>query len=116
MAKMTQMELEDLAGAKVAVLKEFLNAQPPIDNGEAVLAIWDKLYDSTVQSVVVDEIGPRLRRRSPQDARAGRRRLGAGRAARSGAARGCLAGGVLHKTDFQKLLFDDIKRPCMRRE
>lgn len=59
MAKMTQMELEDLADAKVAVLKEFLNAQPPIDNGEAVLAIWDKLYDSTVQSVVVETVdGP----------------------------------------------------------
>ena len=59
MAKMTQIELEDLADVKIEVLKEFLNAQPPIHNGEKVLEIWSRLYCDTVKSVVVETIdGP----------------------------------------------------------
>lgn len=56
MAKMTQIELEDLADVKIEVLKEFLNAQPPIHNGEKVLEIWSRLYCDTVKSVVVETI------------------------------------------------------------
>ena len=59
MAKMTQIELEDLADSKIEVLKEFLNAQPPIDNGEKVLEIWSRLYCDKVKSVELETVdGP----------------------------------------------------------
>ncbi|KAJ8603164.1 hypothetical protein CTAYLR_004601 [Chrysophaeum taylorii] len=56
---MDPLELEAYASAKVEVLKRFLAAQPPVDNGERVLEIWEELYDAKMASCVVETVdGP----------------------------------------------------------
>mmetsp|Transcript_43145 Transcript_43145/g.101365 ORF Transcript_43145/g.101365 Transcript_43145/m.101365 type:complete len:833 (+) Transcript_43145:86-2584(+) len=55
----SQMELEDLASDKVEILKKFLAAEPPQVNGEALLQMWDELYDEQMKSIVVETVkGP----------------------------------------------------------
>jgi len=54
---MSLIDFEDeIKEAKVEQLKKFLDAQPPIENGEAIIALWEKLYDDNMKSVIVETV------------------------------------------------------------
>ncbi len=56
----TPKDLEDLAKAKAALLKEFFQAEPPQTKGEDLVELWRQIYDEQVQSAVIEsvETGP----------------------------------------------------------
>jgi len=59
MTTMTPEELEIFAEGKTATMKRFLAAEPPNDNGESLLELWEDLYDKDVRSVIVNTVtGP----------------------------------------------------------
>jgi len=59
MAMISNAQLEDLAEEKAKQLKAFLETQPPVQNGEDLLRVWEQLYDEEMQKVVVKTVsGP----------------------------------------------------------
>jgi len=53
------IDLEDLAEVKAKLFAKFLETQPPKENGEDLLRLWEELYDEEMQKVVVKtEHGP----------------------------------------------------------
>uniref|UniRef100_A0A7S4WA74 Pyridine nucleotide-disulphide oxidoreductase N-terminal domain-containing protein n=1 Tax=Alexandrium monilatum TaxID=311494 RepID=A0A7S4WA74_9DINO len=56
---LSDAKLEELAEDKAKDLKTFLAAEPPKINGESLLALWERLYDETMRSIVVETLaGP----------------------------------------------------------
>mmetsp|Transcript_62803 Transcript_62803/g.141862 ORF Transcript_62803/g.141862 Transcript_62803/m.141862 type:complete len:839 (-) Transcript_62803:161-2677(-) len=52
-------QIEDIATAKIALFKKYLAAEPPAENGESILALWDQIYDDQIKSIVVETVnGP----------------------------------------------------------
>jgi len=52
-------ELEDMAEERSKVLKEFIALEPPKQNGEALIDLWEKLYNDDVKNTVVETVtGP----------------------------------------------------------
>mmetsp|Transcript_19189 Transcript_19189/g.55705 ORF Transcript_19189/g.55705 Transcript_19189/m.55705 type:complete len:807 (+) Transcript_19189:42-2462(+) len=59
MALLSQAQLEDLAEDKAKQLKDFIECQPPLKNGEDLLQLWEKLYDEEMKAIVVKTVsGP----------------------------------------------------------
>jgi len=56
---LTQKELNDLIKKKTELLKHFFAMEPPGNQGEDLLNIWDEIYDDDIQNAVLDTVtGP----------------------------------------------------------
>lgn len=56
MAKITQVQLEDIAEPKVKYFQDFLDAEPPKAGGETIIGLWEKIYDEDVKTTVVKTV------------------------------------------------------------
>jgi len=57
--KITGMEMEALQEKKVALLKEFLESEPPAATGEKLISLFDEVFDEDMRKVVVKTVsGP----------------------------------------------------------
>jgi len=57
--KITGQQMEDLQEKKVALLKEFLEMEPPIATGEKIIGLFDEIFDEDMRKVIVKTVsGP----------------------------------------------------------
>jgi len=58
-AKISDEELEALAKAKTALVKDFLDWQPPEKHGGDLLSLWEQIYDDEIKNIVLKTVtGP----------------------------------------------------------